>query len=77
MTKCDSCGYYGAHIGRIMVDCCSLCNEQWDLGECQVCKGTGYVVDPDGKTLNRAIMKDACNLSGGYLCGKGRSIWND
>ena len=67
--RCTSCGYYGQHIGRIRVECCSRCNTDWDLGECQICKGTGWVVDPDAS--NREIIKRACELSGGYLCGMG------
>ena len=71
-TACSSCGYYGRDTGYIMVECCSRCNVIHNLGLCRVCNGTGIIQNPEGS--NREVVRQACEASGGYLCGA-RSIW--
>lgn len=65
--KCDSCGYYGKFIGRIMVECCSRCDVEHDIGECRVCSGTGYVVNPNESNL--PVIRALAKATNGYLCG--------
>lgn len=69
--KCTYCGYYGENIGRIMVECCSRCNDIHDIGQCQICDGTGLIKNPDASNL--PIIRNVSVATGGYICGLYRS----
>jgi hypothetical protein len=65
---CKHCGYYGKKIGHCYSECCSRCETEWDLGQCFVCEGTGYVVNPDGWEENKKRFNEIMKKTKGYLC---------
>jgi hypothetical protein len=64
---CDYCGdYENKGTGKVMVECCSNCNTLHCVGICEVCEGTGYILNPH---LNNVAMIRRAIPSNGYICG--------
>lgn len=75
MIKCNSCGYFGQHIGRLMIECCNGAGgcpcggREMDIGECRVCHGTGWRSQDADTRANLKIVRALAEATKGFPGG--------
>lgn len=73
MEPCNSCGYFGDFVGRLMSECCngsSGCDckgQAVDCGPCQVCSGTGWRRKDADTQANLRAIRSMADAGRGYL----------